>query len=138
MSENTKICPKCRTEIDKKATVCPNCKSKLWPSKLLVGLLLFVGLSVVMALLNPEGSSWEPGMVDLCVYSQMRVEEWLKAPSTAKHPVCSEDRLIRNGNEYKYTSYVDAENSFGAMIRTNYTCNINIEWKSYTISCITE
>lgn len=29
MENNTKKCPKCMTEIDKKASVCPNCKTDL-------------------------------------------------------------------------------------------------------------
>ena len=139
MSENTKVCPKCRTEIDKKATVCPNCKSKLGPSKLLVAILLFVGLSVIMALFgeDPSTTSWNPSDLDICIYSQMRIEEQLKAPSTAKHPACSLWQLTNSGSMYTFASYVDAQNSFGAMIRTNYKCSLNIMWEEYTIKCET-
>lgn len=137
MSENTKICPKCRTEIDSKATICPNCKSKLGPSKLLIIFLLFIGISVVMGLLNPSRPIWEPSDVDICVYSQMRIEEQLKAPSTAKHPACSLWKLTNSGSQYNFSSYVDAQNSFGVMIRTNYKCILNVTWEEYTIKCAT-
>jgi hypothetical protein len=60
------------------------------------------------------------------------VRDRLKAPSTAEFPggmfddvsdhVISDDR-----GAYRIASYVDAENSFGAMLRTHYSGRIRIE-----------
>lgn len=50
MPETTKTCPKCRTEIDRRASVCPQCHSKIgssWvPGCLIVVVALFILLSV--------------------------------------------------------------------------------------------
>ena len=49
----------------------------------------------------------------------------LKAPSTSKFAPYSETRVLDLGNwQYRVQSYVDAENSFGAHIRTPYTCTV--------------
>ena len=49
----------------------------------------------------------------------------LKAPSTSKFAPYSETHVLDLGNwQYRVQSYVDAENSFGAHIRTPYTCTV--------------
>ena len=60
----------------------------------------------------------------------------LKAPSTAKFPDQHDsDVMIARSDDHSYTVYgfVDAQNSFGAMIRTHYTGVIQQsgeeEWK---------
>jgi hypothetical protein len=65
-------------------------------------------------------------------YMQDFVRDRLKAPSTAEFPggmfdnfsghVTSEDR-----GTYRIASYVDSQNSFGAMLRTHYSGRIRIE-----------
>lgn len=52
------------------------------------------------------------------------VENSLKAPSTADFP-WSPERVFRLENQtYVVKSYVDAQNSFGAMLRSNWHCKI--------------
>lgn len=54
----------------------------------------------------------------------------LKAPTTAKFPPVAEARIefdAQNTNKWNVYSYVDAENSFGAMLRMNYRCRM--EWR---------
>ena len=62
------------------------------------------------------------------------VKNNLKAPSTAKFPghiVESDEWIInKNGNRYTVSSYVDAQNSFGTMIRSNFT--VTYEWNGDT------
>jgi len=54
------------------------------------------------------------------------VEERLKAPSTADFASYNESKVIeKKDNTYIVTSFVDAENSFGAMIRTRFTCKMH-------------
>ena len=49
----------------------------------------------------------------------------LKAPSTADFAPYSSSSVIDLGKwQYRVHSYVDAENSFGAHIRTPYTCTV--------------
>lgn len=62
-----------------------------------------------------------------CACAQDRVTNLLKSPSTADFPSGC-DRFVTDlgGNRYTVTSYVDAENGFGAMIRSNYTCDVTV------------
>jgi len=66
--------------------------------------------------------------------AQEFVDKQLKAPSTSKYPVYSE-KFVKDLGEGRYTvtTYVDAQNSFGAMIRNNFTCTLlyvgNDKWQ---------
>lgn len=58
------------------------------------------------------------------------VEKQLKSPSTAKYPkVMEKDNHITElgNNRYKINSWVDSQNSFGATIRTRFSCIIIFE-----------
>lgn len=52
------------------------------------------------------------------------VKRTLKAPSTADFPWAGGNVAIAGPREAIFTSYVDAQNGFGAMIRTNYVCSL--------------
>jgi hypothetical protein len=59
------------------------------------------------------------------IICQLYVEDRLKAPSTADFPSSlSTDIRDLGNNVFEIRSYVDAQNSFGAMIRTNWYCKI--------------
>ncbi|MGY1778762.1 hypothetical protein [Geodermatophilus sp. SYSU D01036] len=53
------------------------------------------------------------------------IEERLKAPSTADFSGIFDTTITGSGDDYTVRGYVDAENSFGAMLRSNYTCQIH-------------
>jgi outer membrane lipoprotein-sorting protein len=58
-----------------------------------------------------------------CSMAKTFVTQSLKAPSTAKWPTCREQEqtFVSNaGNVWTVRSWVDAQNSFGAAIRTTY------------------
>jgi len=68
--------------------------------------------------------------------AELQCQEWvrakLKAPSTAKFSETSS-----RGGPVSWTvqGYVDAENSFGAMLRSSWTCSIRIDgdmWRGST------
>lgn len=97
------------------------------PWKILVALvaLLIVGVAVerllphqqaapVTEVANPR-TAWR-----LC---QERVSAGLKAPSTADFPAYDEHAMSNSGGLWVVKSYVDADNSFGAHIRTRYECS---------------
>ncbi len=67
------------------------------------------------------------------VYSQNCVEQQLKSPSSAEFPF-GEGTVTKVDNDtFIVTSYVDSQNSFGAMIRTNYSCQVTLTGEdSYT------
>jgi hypothetical protein len=59
------------------------------------------------------------------VKCQEAVESALKAPATAKFPSDAFHGVTDVGGwRYQVHSYVDSQNSFGALIRTSYTCDV--------------
>ena len=64
------------------------------------------------------------------------VEEQLKSPSTADFPSVNHATITKSGASYTVSSYVDAENSFGAIIRTNFTVTIEKSGDIYTITSV--
>ncbi|WP_229849506.1 hypothetical protein, partial [Paracoccus aerius] len=61
---------------------------------------------------------------EAAVICQNFVDANLKAPSTADHPWLDRDIIDMGTWKYTVLSYVDAQNSFGAMIRTDYHCEV--------------
>lgn len=91
----------------------------------LVALALIIFSLVYFSNMMEPGTKSEPESITIMVMTQGLVENNLKAPSTAKHPSLS-DYSIDNlgGGKYKVSSYVDSQNSFGAMLRQEYTAII--------------
>ncbi len=74
--------------------------------------------------------------VEVCMRHE--VEGMLKAPSTAKFPWADGTPSYNaEKNVYTMASYVDAQNAYGAMIRTNYACEVifDTETKGCTTNC---
>jgi hypothetical protein len=70
--------------------------------------------------------------------SQKCVEQQLKSPSTAEFPYGEIEGVSQlSGNTYIINSYVDSQNGFGAMIRTNYRCQVTLTSKDdYTCDSV--
>lgn len=73
------------------------------------------------------------------------VDRTLKAPDTAEYGGLSEARITFDGDEtYTVRNYVDAENSFGAKLRSNFTCKVEFlggedeEWQLVDLTGIDE
>lgn len=61
--------------------------------------------------------------IEVYVMSQEFVEQRLKSPSTAKFPTHSKEMVGYLGdNRYQVISYVDSQNSYGAVLRARYVC----------------
>ncbi len=105
----------------------------------LVTILLFIVLvfAVKSCLFGGESKPDAPSPPDnvlVYVHSQNIIEEYLRAPSTAKFPLSTEAQIEKYSDyKYKVTAYVDAQNTFGAMIRNNYSVIItyNDDWTKY-------
>lgn len=80
---------------------------------------------------TPRGPAG-PVLTDAYINSQVYVQSQLKAPATAKFPYSGDASAVKvtdlGGNVAEVTAYVDAQNSFGAMIRTHYTATL--QWVS--------
>jgi len=74
---------------------------------------------------------------EACTYAQIEVESLLKSPSSADFPACSSMSITQGkGLEYDVNSYVEAQNSFGAQIRTEFTCSVKLtDGDTYYVSC---
>lgn len=90
------------------------------------GCLVLVVLAVVVVLISwltrSEDSSElagpdETSAIDVCHH---RVEDHLRAPSTAEFS--GENATPLSSKSYTVTGNVDAENGFGAMLRSRWTC----------------
>lgn len=66
---------------------------------------------------------------DACFMSQKFVTQNLKAPTTAQFPDWTEENCITSqaGNHWTVTSFVDAQNGFGALIRSDYTARMTYQ-----------
>lgn len=83
--------------------------------------VLFVILSYVYDAVHKSGPSDE----DAYVMSEVFVKDILKCPSSAEFALTSEATITDLGaGSYRVESYVDSQNSFGAMMRTYYTCKL--------------
>ena len=60
-------------------------------------------------------------------YSQRLVKEKLKSPKSAEFPKYSADFISRDGDTVTVSAYVNAENSFGATVKTNYIATIQLK-----------
>lgn len=53
------------------------------------------------------------------------VKNKLKAPTTAKFPFSDYNAVNQGNGRYTIFSYVDSQNSFGAMLQTKYACQLH-------------
>lgn len=67
--------------------------------------------------------------------AQLFVEDKLKSPSSADFPVYGDSNvsITNSGDYYKVTGYVDAENSFGAEIRSTFSLVLKKGGSKYTL-----
>ena len=139
-------CPDCGQEISDAAPTYPYCgrprniaPAKSKSSNRGIGFLLFISIVIILAYLGQpspdreaneqakEANERAEGFLMAASMCQKFVNKQLKAPSTAKYPSTNgEDTKIisLNTGHYLVTSYVDAQNSFGAQIRTSFVCEI--------------
>lgn len=71
-----------------------------------------------------------PKAFDACVMSHVFIKDQLKAPATADFADCNDPETYvahLAGNAWKVSSYVDAQNSFGALLRSDYTTMMRYE-----------
>lgn len=132
--DQKKKCPHCKTEIDSQATKCPHCQGKIYvwtaSTKIILGciflaVVLTVGLADTSGINTsaPQQSSAEQIINmkkhDFAKLAEMNVEGMLKSPSTAKFN--TSPIVTLTDKTYSIDSWVDSENSFGAMIRSYWS-----------------
>lgn len=91
-----------------------------------VSALVLIVLGILAVGSSDDGDEKGPDEIGAFVMSQEFVKEQLKAPSTAEFP-WYEDSYVEDlgGGRFRVSAHVDAQNTFGAMIRSKYTCVLN-------------
>ncbi len=106
-----------------------------------LALLIFIALSAGSGDGSPRPRrTGSENTIDATMMCEEFVKKRLKSPYSAKFPysdaIYLSDDSTDKIHKYKLSSYVDSQNSFGAMIRTSYTCIISNEEGSGTWSLI--
>ncbi|HTJ00295.1 MAG TPA: DUF4339 domain-containing protein [Dongiaceae bacterium] len=90
---------------------------------ILILLLIFIG-----ALAGNSGKTASDNKFDAYYTAKTSfVPAQLKAPSTAKFADFSDCTVTVEGDVYTVSGWVDAQNSFGAMIRQNFVCKLRLD-----------
>lgn len=75
---------------------------------------------------------------DAKICAKKAVEDQLKSPSTAKFCKYTEMTATNlGGNKWKVSGYVDAQNSFGATLRNNWTVTLTLTTSGFTDATVT-
>jgi len=137
-------CPECNKEFSDQADACPNCgykpiqeekkellekKNKTKKNAGVGCLVLIIVVILAVYLLIPERDpdAWKKEDNSFAAYIMTEdwVKERLKSPSTAKFPDEKNEHTFKiDAHRYKIISYVDAQNSFGASIRTKFIAEV--------------
>lgn len=126
-----KKCQFCAEDIQDDAKVCKHCNKKQKrvlskKMKIITGIIwIFVFIMIVAALSGGDDSTQTTPKTGVTntethITAQGYVKNFLKSPSSADFPLSDYTIFDLGDNKYKIVSYVDAQNSFGAQIRSNY------------------
>lgn len=138
-----KKCEKCKEYYGKKNKFCTKCGYKNDTVEKEINIKLIAGLltiGIIIALFfgvkyffSPQSSN----TIDNSTYKQLSynyareyVKNRLKSPSSATFPSLfnRQGHITKVTNtEYRINSWVESQNSFGAKIKTRFTCQINIK-----------
>lgn len=96
----------------------------------------FVAVSVMTGPRSSPGSTDTDGdELGAWVVCQQQMDKQLKAPATAEYPSSREVRISKSGSTYTIRGWVDSQNSFGALVRTDFICTaISTGGDNYRVS----
>jgi len=107
---------------------------------LMLGAVIVVGVAGYAFFGRDKGPAKCGDEVMAYVMSQKPVESRLRSPSSAKFPTIPEAKSVRTGEcTFRIVSYVDAQNGFGATIRSFYTAEmeylpIEQKWRALDVN----
>lgn len=68
--------------------------------------------------------------IEAITFCRRTIEQQLKAPGTADFPWLPDSTRYIGTDTVEIIDHVDAENSFGALIRLNYRCHVRFDWEN--------
>ena len=102
----------------------PTTKHKVFAA-LFLFVLLPAGCVYMIGSAEPDPARENKTTAIVC--AKHEVEQKLKAPSTAEFQRSSDMIIETKDNlSYKIGGYVDAQNGFGAMLRTHFICSVTV------------
>lgn len=111
-------------------------QSKKKEKRIIIIFLFIAGLIILIFLLGGFDScssggshSSSPSNINATCYyySQRLVKEKLKSPKSAEFPKYTAEFISRDGDTVTVSAYVEADNSFGAHVKTNYIATIQLK-----------
>lgn len=87
---------------------------------LVIGSIIFIVLLMLISNNPNNDSKKNVDNFDACSAAQYFIKEKLKSPSTAVFQSYNEMRVSREGNDFVVSGYVDSQNGFGAMLRSDF------------------
>lgn len=94
-----------------------------------IGLLMVFGVQSCISNAN-KNNGFKNDADTARAYCRTLVEEQLKAPSTADYPFAGSAQ--RSGDDWTVSGSVDSQNSFGAKVRSSYTCQLHWAGSSFS------
>jgi hypothetical protein len=77
-----------------------------------------------MIFLPDDANEREPDKMGAFYYAEQAVEGHLKAPSTAEFSSYNPANITQASDTFYVKSYVDSQNGFGAMVRSNFEVRV--------------
>jgi hypothetical protein len=94
--------------------------------KKIAWIVFFVGLILIISI-GSRGPRI-PDESDARVMCELQIKSLLKAPQSASFSYGQDVKVNGQGaGPYVVKGYVEAQNSFGVMLRNNYVCNLKFE-----------
>lgn len=99
--------------------------------KIIAGIL--TALTFIIPIVYISTCNWDVSTVeektydniDAITYAQIEIEQHLVSPGSAEHPLMEAKVAKVNDSTFTVVSYVDSQNKFGAMLRTNYAADVH-------------
>ena len=102
---------------------------------IIAAIICIIGFIGIIEIFNsPSSKDYKK---EAYVLAQHVVEQQLKAPKTAKFPWYNDSYIKVSSDKYTVSAYVDAENSFGANVRTYFTVTMTRngdDWENINVA----
>lgn len=123
-------------KFDKSNPYNPNTKPQA-PKKAVISFLIFVVVAVFIVVKcgcsnDEENKVKTYDKIDALTHAQIYIKSKLKSPASAEFEGGADGVIKINDTTFTVMGTVDSQNSFGAMLRSNYSCKVIFHPKTDT------